>query len=190
MPCYTRKELRTKQLDNAAGMALNGTLTLDAQGDPNAVFILQAGSTLITGANAVVDLINGATSNNVFWQVGSSATLGANNTFAGNILAFTSVTVTAGTTVNGRVLALNGAVTLDTNTVTRPTVAPATPTTTTVTAPAKASTECAVDLTATVAPIPDGGTVQFQENNVNIGSPVAVSATGTATLSYTFTTNG
>ncbi|WP_062997070.1 ice-binding family protein [Nocardia mikamii] len=100
------------------GIGLNGTVTLDGQGNPNAVFIFQAGSTLITGANSVVSLINGATAHNVFWQVGSSATLGANTNFAGNILTFTSDTVTTGTTVNGSVLALNGAVTLDTDTIT------------------------------------------------------------------------
>ncbi|MEV4240505.1 IPT/TIG domain-containing protein [Nocardia sp. NPDC049737] len=102
-----------------AGIGLNGTVTLDGQGNPNAVFIFQAGSTLITGAGSVVNLINGATPNNVFWQVGSSATLGTNTNFAGNILAFTSVTVTGGTTANGDILALNGAITLDTNTITR-----------------------------------------------------------------------
>ncbi|MFE7802524.1 ice-binding family protein [Nocardia sp. NPDC057440] len=103
-----------------AGIGLNGTVTLDGQGNPNAVFIFQAGSTLITGANSVVSLINGATASKVFWQVGSSATLGTNTNFAGNILAFTSVTVTTGTTSNGDILALNGAVTLDTNTITAP----------------------------------------------------------------------
>lgn len=101
-----------------AGISLNGTVTLDGQGNPNAVFIFQAASTLITGANSVVSLINGATANNVFWQVGSSATLGANTNFAGNILVFTSVTVTTGTTANANILALNGAITLDTNTIT------------------------------------------------------------------------
>ncbi|WP_280251188.1 ice-binding family protein [Nocardia abscessus] len=100
------------------GIGLNGTVTLDGQGNPNAVFIFQAGTTLITGANSIVNLINGANADNVFWQVGSSATLGANTNFAGNILTFTSDTVSAGTTVNGSVLALNGAITLDTNTIT------------------------------------------------------------------------
>jgi hypothetical protein len=98
---------------------LTGTLTLDAQGDPNAVFIFQIGSTLTTASGSNVNLINGAQSCNVFWQVGSSATLGTTTTFRGNILALTSITATTGATVDGRLLARNGAVTLDSNTVTR-----------------------------------------------------------------------
>ncbi len=99
--------------------AITGTLTLDAAGDPNAVFIFKTASTLITAGASRVVLANGAQSCNVFWQVGSSATLGANSTFKGNILALTSVTLTTGANVEGRVLARNGAVTLDTNTVTK-----------------------------------------------------------------------
>ena len=98
---------------------LTGTLTLNAEGNPNAVFIFQIGSTLTTASGSNVRLINGAQSCNVVWQVGSSATLGTTSTFRGNILALTSNTVTTGTTVDGRVLARNGAVTLDSNTVTR-----------------------------------------------------------------------
>jgi uncharacterized repeat protein (TIGR01451 family) len=105
--------------DSAAGtFGITGTLTLDAQGDPNAVFIFQAASTLITAAASNVNLINGAQASNVFWVVGSSATLGTNSTLQGNILALTSITVTTGTTVHGRTLARNGAVTLDTDTIT------------------------------------------------------------------------
>ncbi|WP_406271461.1 ice-binding family protein [Nocardia sp. NBC_00881] len=106
--------------NTAAAMGLTGTVTLDAQGNPNAVFIFQAGSTLITATNSTVSLINGASPSNVLWQVGSSATLGTNTTFAGTILALTSITVQTGTTVSGRALARNGAVTLDTNTITVP----------------------------------------------------------------------
>lgn len=94
---------------------ITGTLTLDAQGDPNAVFIFQAGSTLNTAGGSQVVLSNGAQAGNVFWQVGSSATLGTYSTFRGNILALTSITLTTGADVEGRVLARNGAVTLDTN---------------------------------------------------------------------------
>jgi hypothetical protein len=103
----------------ASSAQLTGTLTLDAQGDPNAVFIFQIGSTLTTASGSNINLINGAQSCNVFWQVGSSATLGTTTTFRGNILALTSNTATTGATVDGRLLARNGAVTLDSNTVTR-----------------------------------------------------------------------
>ena len=98
---------------------LTGTVTLDAQGDPGAVFIFKIGSTLTTASGSNVNLINGAQSCNVFWQVGSSATLGTTTTFRGNILALTSITATTGATVDGRLLARNGAATLDSNTVTR-----------------------------------------------------------------------
>jgi Ice-binding-like len=98
----------------------SGSVTLNAQGDPNAVFIFQVGSTLITGSNTTVLLINGAQACNVFWQVGSSATLGTGSTFAGSILALASITVTTGDTVAGSLLARNGAVTLDSDTITAP----------------------------------------------------------------------
>jgi type VI secretion system secreted protein VgrG len=107
----------------AAAMSLTGTVTLDGQGDPDAVFIFQAGSTLITASTSTVALINGAQACNVFWQVGSSATLGTGTTFAGSILALTSISVQTGTTIAGRALARNGAVTLDDNTITAPTCA-------------------------------------------------------------------
>ena len=96
---------------------LTGTLTLDAQGDANAVFIFQIGSTLTTASSSSVLLINGAQHCNVFWQVGSSATLGTGTAFVGNILALTSITLTTGASASGRALARNGAVTLDDNAV-------------------------------------------------------------------------
>ena len=102
-------------------LGLTGTLTLDGAGDPNSVFIFQTDSTLITGSSSVVNLINGAQECNVFWQVGSSATLGTGSNFAGNILALTSISVTTGVTVHGRALARNGSVTLDTDTFVSPT---------------------------------------------------------------------
>ncbi|MFJ6197391.1 ice-binding family protein [Micromonospora sp. NPDC092111] len=105
--------------NSASGtFGITGTLTLDGQGDPNAVFIFKAASTLITAAASTVNLINGVQSCNVFWQVGSSATLGANSTLRGDLLALTSITVGAGLEVDGRTLAINGAVTLDTDTIT------------------------------------------------------------------------
>ena len=103
----------------SSSVGLTGTLTLDAQGDPNAVFIFQIGSTLTTASASSVNLINGAQSCMVVWQVGSSATLGTTTALSGNVLALTSNTATTGVTVDGRLLAQNGAVTLDSNTVTR-----------------------------------------------------------------------
>jgi hypothetical protein len=98
-------------------LGLSGVLTLDAGGDPNAVFIFKAASTLITGPGSRVNLINGASSCNVFWQITSSATLGAGSTFRGTILALTDINLNAGATVDGRVLAQTGQVTLITDTI-------------------------------------------------------------------------
>lgn len=104
--------------DSAAGtFGITGTLTLDGESDPNAVFIFQAASTLITAANSEVKLINGAQAGNVFWQVGSSATIGASSKFVGNILALTSIDLDNDATVYGRLLARNGAVTLINDTI-------------------------------------------------------------------------
>ena len=100
-------------------LGLTGNLTLDAQGDPRAVFIFQIESTLTTATDSSVTLINGAQACNVFWQVGSSATLGTRTAFAGNILALTSISVNDAVTVDGRLLARNGAVTLINDTITR-----------------------------------------------------------------------
>jgi hypothetical protein len=102
----------------AGTFGITGTLTLDAQGDPNAVFIFEAASTLITASASDVSLVNGAQAANIFWVVGSSATLGTGSALQGSILALTSITVTAGTIIDGRALARDGAVTLDTNTIT------------------------------------------------------------------------
>ncbi|MFF8099869.1 ice-binding family protein, partial [Streptomyces sp. NPDC016640] len=96
---------------------ITGTLTLNGQNDPNAVWVFQVGSTLTTASASRVLLTNGANPCNVYWQIGSSATLGTNSTFVGNILALTSISANTGTTVNGRLLARNGAVTLDSNTI-------------------------------------------------------------------------
>lgn len=101
----------------ATSAQLTGTLTLNALGNPAAVFIFKTGSTLTTASNSLVSVINGGVNCNVFWQIGSSATLGTNTNFAGNILALTSITLTTNARVFGRALARNGAVTLDTNTV-------------------------------------------------------------------------
>jgi len=114
--------------NSAAGtFGITGTLTLDAVGNPNAVFIFQAASTLITASNSSIVLVNGAQANNVFWQVGSSATLGTGTTFRGNILAQASITVTTGATIEGRALTQTAAVTLDTNAISIATLIPPAP---------------------------------------------------------------
>ncbi len=95
---------------------LTGTLTLDAMGDPDAVFVFQMGSTLISASSSSVITINQADACNVYWQVGSSATLGTDSAFAGNILALASITLnTRASLIEGRALARTGAVTMDSN---------------------------------------------------------------------------
>ncbi len=96
-----------------------GSVILDAQGNPNAVFIFQIGSTLITGSNTTVQLINGAQACNVFWQVGSSATLGTGTRFVGTVMAAETITANTAATIHGRLLARTAAVNLDTNTITQ-----------------------------------------------------------------------
>jgi hypothetical protein len=102
-----------------------GILTLDAQGNSNAVWVFKIGSTLTTVSGASVVLINGAQSCNAFWQVGSSATLGTTTNFAGNVIALASITLATGAQTTGRALALTGAVTLDSNVVSVCSLAPA-----------------------------------------------------------------
>jgi len=115
---------------NAGGttLGLTGTLTLDAQNDPSSVWIFQATSDLVTASSSSVAFINGGQPCNVFWQVTSSATLGSGSTFAGTILALTSITMNDGVTLNGRALARNGQVTLINDTITRSTCATPSPT--------------------------------------------------------------
>jgi hypothetical protein len=105
-------------------LGLTGTLTLDAQGNPNAQFIFQAASTLIAETNSRVRLINGVDPCRVVWQVGSSATFKVGTRFVGDVLALTSITAQTGATFEGRLLARNGAVTMDTNTITNANCSP------------------------------------------------------------------
>jgi hypothetical protein len=99
----------------------SGDLTLDALGDSTAVWIFQMASTLTTTSGRQVILSGGAQAGNIFWQVGSSATLGTTSVFKGNILALTSIAMNTGATLDGRALARNGEVALDANTITVPT---------------------------------------------------------------------
>ena len=101
-------------------LSLTGTVTLDNSTNPDAVFIFQASSTLITSSGSVVKFTAPHASCNVFWQVGSSATLGTHSTFVGTVLARASVTAQTGATVTGRLLAQTAAVTLDSNTINAP----------------------------------------------------------------------
>jgi hypothetical protein len=102
-----------------SGMALTGKVTLDGHGDPNATWVFQAGTTLVTGSSSEVSVVNGNPCN-VYWQVGSSATLGSGSTFIGTVMADQSITATTQATVAGRLLAHSAAVTLDSNQITAP----------------------------------------------------------------------
>jgi hypothetical protein len=109
-------------------LGITGTLTLNTLGNPNAVFIFKAASTLITASASQVIVLNGAQACNVFWQVTSSATLGTGSHLIGTVMALQAITANTGATIQGRLLARNAAVTLDNNTITRNVCAAATPT--------------------------------------------------------------
>jgi hypothetical protein len=106
----------------ASSAFLTGTLTLNFQGNPSAFFLFKMGSTLTTASDSKVVLINAVNTTcppNLYWQVGSSATFGTGSSFAGNVIALASITMTTNVQLNGRALARNGAVTMDTNAVTQ-----------------------------------------------------------------------
>ncbi len=111
--------LKPGTYDSADGtFQITGKLTLDAQGDPDGVFVFKTASTLITASASKVNLINSARFCRTFWKVGSSATLGTNSYFVGHIFAMDSITATTGATVQGQLMARTGSVTLDNNTIT------------------------------------------------------------------------
>jgi outer membrane protein OmpA-like peptidoglycan-associated protein len=147
-------------------LSLTGTVTLDAQGDPNAVFIIRLGGVLTTAPSSHVVLVDGAQASNVYWAVGASATLGSGSTFAGTIIAFTSITTNTGVIVRGRLLARNGSVTLDFSIVQVPVG-----TTTTLTSTANPSAQGdQVSYTAAVTPdfgaqTVNDGTVAFSDGS-------------------------
>ena len=166
-------------------LSLTGTLTLNGEGDPNAVFIFQASSTLTTASNSSVVLEDGASACNVFWQVGSSATLGTYTSFIGTILALTSATLNTGASVNGRVLAQTGAVTLDENTISVPTCSAATTTTTaaggattTTAAGGTTTTTHPTTTTTTKKPVTKPGTTTTLATTTTTIIPVGAPPTG------------
>jgi hypothetical protein len=137
----------------ATSAQLTGALTLNAQGNAGAVFVFKIGSTLTTAPGSSVLMINGGSPCNLFWQIGTSATIGTTTAFQGNILALASITLNNGASVSGRALARNGAVTMDTNTITAAAcgVPPAATATPTAAAPATATTVAAATATAVTA---------------------------------------
>jgi hypothetical protein len=171
----------------AAAAGLTGTVTLDAQGNPNAGFVFQTGSALTTASGSVVNLINGAQGCNVFWQVGSSATLGTGSSFTGNLLALTSITVTTGTTVTGRALARNGAVTLDSDSLSTPACAPPAPSPATVTLTATPPTAAPGQLVTFTASVgctsgTPSGTVTFSSNGAALATVPVSGSIASVTL--------
>jgi hypothetical protein len=152
---------------SSSSMALTGAVTLNGGGDSSAVFIFQIGSTLTTANASSVVLENGASSCNVFWQVGSSATLGTTTKFAGTLVALSSATLNTGATVDGRIIARNGAVTLDGNTVTAPTCLASGATTTTLASGATTTTTISTTTTTTRS----GPVTTTTGSVVPIGSP-------------------
>lgn len=170
---------------------LTGTLTVDGGGDPNAVFIFKIASALTTASSSRVDLVNGGPCG-IFWQVGSSATLGTDTNFVGTLLVNTSITLnTRANILPGRALAATGAVTLDSNTITRPpdtcTVATSSTTTSLNSSPNPSLPGAPVVLGATVTSnipgIAPPGTVIFKEGSTTLGqAPLDSSGNATLTL--------
>ena len=165
--------------------AITGTLTLDGAGNPDATFIFQAGSTVITATNSSVVFVNGAQACNVFWQVGSSATLGVGSQFKGTILALSSITANTNAAVDGRLLARNGAVTLDSNRIAQPVCAAAT----TTSGPSSTTTPGGPTTTgATSTTTPGGPTTTGATSTTTPGGPTTTGATSTTTTAGPTTT--
>ncbi len=161
---------------STANITAASPLVLNGQGDPNSVFVFQASSDLVTASNSVVQLINGAQACNVFWQVSSTATLNSSSTFVGTIMALTSINLLSGATVQGRVLARNGAVSLDANTITAPS-------TCAVSASSTTTTTGTTGTTATTSPPGGGGTTTPQgsiSTTGSIGSGESAAGSGSA----------
>jgi hypothetical protein len=174
------KTLTPGVYDSTAGsFQITGTLTLDAQGDPDAVFVFKTASTLITASNSNVSLLNSARYCRIFWKVGSSATLGTGSHFVGHIFALTSIAAQTGATVQGQLLARNGAVTLDTNTITNGICETAS--TTTTTSSGGTTTTTAGGTTTTTA----GGTTTTGPGGTTTTTSRATTTTSRATTTTT-----
>jgi ice-binding like protein len=167
-------------------LALSGTLTLDGQGNANAVYIFQVASTLITASASRVSLINGARACNVYWQVGSSATLGTGSDFTGTIMALTSISVTTGTVVKGRALARNGQVSLDDNVFTTANCA-APPTSTTTSATTTTPTTSTSTTPTSTTPTTTSPTTTSPTTSPTTTSPTSSTTTSPTTTSATTT---
>lgn len=155
---------------------LTGTLTLNAEGDGNAVFIFKTVSTITTASNSSVVMINGGQPCNVFWQIGSSATLGTSTAFIGNIFALTSISLTNRATVSGRALARNGAVTMDTNTVSNATCSGGSSPTATSTASTSVATTTASASPVASTPFATPSSVPSQPTSAATPTPPRVIA--------------
>jgi LPXTG-motif cell wall-anchored protein len=162
---------------SASSLGLTGTLTLDGENNPDAVFIFQAGSTLTTASASSVTLINGAQPCNVFWQVGSSATFGTTTDFIGHVFALTSITANNRATFDGQLLARNGAVTLNENTIVNNLCEEVTPTPTPT--DTETPTPTPTDSTDTGGELPDTDTNDWL---LPLGVGLALAAVGAGVL--------
>lgn len=151
--------------ESSSSLGLTGTLTLNGGGDAGAVFIVQTGSTFVSATGSRIVLENGAQACNVFWQVGSSVTLGSTSDFSGTVMALTSVTLNTGASVSGRILARTGAVTLDGNVIHVPTCSATLPTTTTTSAGTTTTTVGGTTTTTT------SGTTTTTNSVIPVGAP-------------------
>ena len=172
-------------------LGLTGTVTLNGGDNPDAVFIFQVGSALVTAPNSTVALIGEAQPCNVFWQVGSSATLDTNTTFVGTIMALTDVNVLTRSTVAGRALARNGQVTMDKNMITRTTCAtPGATSTTTTTQGSTDATDGSTTTTDASNDTPEGSTTTTDAtNNTPDGSTTTTDASNDTPEGSTTTTD-
>ncbi len=167
-----------------ATLQLTGTMTIDAGGDPDAVFLFKTNSTLITASNSSVVLIGSANPCNIYWQVSSSATLGIGTDFVGTVMASASITANTGADVIGRLMARSGAVTLDNNTITLPTCDAPPPATTTTT---PGATTTSAQATTTTGP---GATTTAPGATTTSALATATTTPGTASTTSTPASTG